>query len=152
MKKALLFLSVIFSLGFSEESFAQRCNQANSLVSVTKRKSGRTEYVIFTLKMPVTASTAVSNVSPPFTQDPSGNPVTIAGCKYKKVRFTNIIWQCTIAENFSSSTYLIRQVKKTGQFEGIIEYVIGYRCNATSVVSYDYIEGAYKKFVVRLKY
>jgi hypothetical protein len=147
-----LILFTFLSVLLFQETFAQKCNQPNSLVSVTKRKSGRTEYVIFNLKNPATTTPAVSTVSPPFTEDPSGKKLTIRGCKYKKVRFDNVVWTCTVSEQLSRTTYLISQVKKTGQFEGLIEYVIGYRCSTKSVVSYSYDDGPYKKFVVRLKY
>ena len=148
--KPILF--TFLSLFLLTETFSQNCNQPNSLVSVSKRKSGRTEYVIFSLKKPATTSPAVSTVSPPFAEDGSGNTITIAGCKYKKVRFENIVWTCTISNQFAASTYLVRQVRKIGQFEGLIEYVIGYRCNTKSVVSYSYDDGSLKKFVVRFKY
>ena len=151
MKK--IFLSAVFMaiLLIADDVIAQNCSQPNSLTSVTKRKSGRTEYIIFDLKRPTNVSPTVQPAKPPFTEDPSGKTLTIKGCRYKKVRFNDLVWQCTISENFSNSTYLIQQVKKTGQFEGIIEYVIVYRCNTRSITSYSYNEGSLKKFVVRLK-
>ena len=134
------------------DSYAQNCSETNSLISVRKRKTGRTEYVIFTLKNPVTASTIMSNANPPFHADGSGNVVTVTGCKYKKVKINPVVWTCKVVESFAATTYLIRQVKSIGQFEGTIEYIIGYRCNTKSIVSYSYEDGDFKKYVVRLKY
>src|SRR5438128_625311 len=90
------------------ETFSQKCNEPNSLVSVSKRRSGRTEYVIFNLKNPATTSPAVSTVSPPFKEDPTDKKLTISGCKYKKVKFENIVWTCTVSNQLTSPTYLIK--------------------------------------------
>ncbi|HEX8460974.1 MAG TPA: hypothetical protein VF623_06075 [Segetibacter sp.] len=143
--------ATVVSLFISLTTAAQ-CNEANSIVNVSKRKTGRTEFVIFTIKKPSTVLTAVENVTPPFTEDPSGNTVAIGGCKYKKVRFKNVAWQCRIPLQITTGSYLVNSIKKTSQFEGIIEFIIGYKCNTTSVETYSYTEGDYKKFVVRFKY
>jgi hypothetical protein len=148
MKLILTFVAILFAT----ESYSQACSEPNSLVSVRKRKSGRTEYVIFTMKNPVTATTTTSNATPPFHADGSGNIVNVRGCRYKKVKFESIEWTCKVRELFSGATYLVRQVKSLGQFEGQIEYVIGYRCNTQSVVSYSYQDGGMTKYVVRLRY
>ena len=148
MKVVLSFLFILLGA----ELFAQNCNEANSLLSVKKRKAGRTEYVIFSLKNPVTATIKMSDAKRPFYQEASGAPIKISGCKFKKITFTSIGWQCKVQENFSSSTYLIRQVRIVEQFEGIINYVVGYRCNTKSIISYNYDDGDTKKYVVRLKY
>lgn len=147
MKSVLILLSLFISM----ESFSQYCSEANSLVSVRKRKAGSTEYVIFNLKNPATTTSEVTDATPPFTADGSGNTVNVTGCKFKRVKFSSITWTCQTRLNLSSSTSLIRQVKRLGQFEGQIEYIIGYRCNAQNIVSYSYDDGDLKKFVVRFK-
>ena len=148
MKIILLFLLLLLT---GSEALSQNCNKPNSLISVTKRKSGKTEYVIFNLKKPVTSTPALSTVSPPFTKDGSGNKLTIKGCRYKQVKFENIDWMCTITNQLNAYTYYINQVKKTGQFEGVITYIIGCSCNTKSVVSYSYDDRDIMKFVVRFK-
>jgi hypothetical protein len=146
--KLLLFVFVIV---FSNEIFAQNCNEPNALVSVRKRKTGHTEYVIFTLQNPVTATNTITGATPPFTQDPSGQTVHVSGCRYKKVSFRDIVWTCKVKE-IMSNTYLVKQVKNIGQFEGHIDYVIGYKCSTKSVVHYQYTTGNLTKLVVRLRY
>lgn len=147
MKIIITFLSLLFI----SEAFSQNCSEPNSITSIKKRKAGNTEYVIFTMKNPVTAKHAVTDAKPPFTQDGSGNTVYVKGCKFKQVKFNDVVWTCKIPMVTSGSTYLIRDVKSTGQLEGVISYVIGYRCTAKSVVSYDYEDGDNYKLVLRLK-
>ena len=144
-------LALLLTLCLCTETFSQSCDEANSLVSVRKRKTNRTEYVIFTLKNPVTSTTTIIDAQPPFVQDGSGVTVQISGCKYKQVVFKNIVWTCK-TNIIPGSTYLIRQIKSTGQLEGVISYVIGYRCAALHVTNYEYQDGDYKKVVVRVKY
>ncbi len=145
-----LFLLVIAIL-LCTEIFAQNCNESNALLSVRKRKTEHTEYVIFTLQNPVTATHTISAATPPFTQDPSGQTIHVSGCRYKKVSFRDIVWTCKVNE-IIGNTYLVRQVKNIGQFEGHIDYVIGYRCSARSVINYQYTIGNLTKLVVRLRY
>ena len=145
-----LIISLAFIFLFAK-GYGQNCSQANSLISIRKKKIGNADYVIFTLKLPVTATTSVAAATPPFIQDGSGNTITILGCAYKKVTFNNVVWTCK-TKMFSSSTQFVQKVKNIGQFEGIISYVIGYKCTANSVVSYSYATGQYQKFVVRFKH
>ncbi len=147
-------MKLIFTLAFVSffvQGYSTPCNQSNSLISVKKKKIGNADYVIFTLKLPVTATNSMTSATPPFIQDGSGATITIAGCAYKKVTFNNIVWTCK-TKIISHSTQFVQKVKNIGQFEGIISYVIGYKCTANSVVSYSYIAGSYQKFVVRFKH
>ena len=146
MKTILCLLSAILLI----ECSAQNCNEANSLLSVRKRKVGSTEYVIFTLMKPATSLVEVTDAQPPFIQDGSGQTVHVSGCKFKKITFKNIVWTCK-TKIISGSTSLVKQVKNIGQLEGIISYIIGYRCNTKSIVNYDYDDGDKKKVVVRLR-
>lgn len=146
MKLLILSLLVFTCL----QGYSQTCNEANSLFSVRKRRVGKTEYVIFTLMKPVNAKRNVIDDEPPFIEDPSGETVTVRGCKFKRVKFENIIWMCTSKMIFGS-TSLVKQVRRIGQFEGQIEYIIGYSCQAKSVVHYEYDDGNKRKLVVRIK-
>lgn len=147
----LLFSILLVFISFN--TFATFCNTAGSLVSVKKTKSGRTEYVIFTIKKPTNVKTTVSNATPPFIEDASGNTLTIQGCKYKQLVLNGVDWTCTIHEYLSNATSLIRQVKRTGQFEGVISYVVGYKCSpASKFVFYSYPAGGYMKYVMRFSY
>lgn len=153
MKKVFPYIFSVLLLFISLNTFATFCNTAGSLVSVKKTKSGHTEYVIFTIKKPTNVKTTVSNATPPFIEDASGNTLTIQGCKYKQLVLNGVDWTCTIHEYLSNATSLIRQVKRTGQFEGVISYVVGYKCNpASKFVFYSYSAGAYMKYVMRFRY
>lgn len=146
MKTILCLLSVFLAF----ECSAQSCNEANSLLSVRKRKVGSTEYIIFTLMKPSATSVQETDAQPPFIQDGSGQTVHVNGCKFKKVTFKNVMWTCK-TKIISGSTHLVKQVKNIGQFEGIISYIIGYSCNTKSIVNYDYDDGDKKKVVLRLR-
>ena len=146
MKTILCLLSAILLI----ECSAQNCNEANSLLSVRKRKVGLTEYVIFTLMKPATSLVEVTDAQPPFIQDGSGQTVHVSGCKFKKITFKNIVWTCK-TKIISGSTSLVKQLKNIGQLEGIISYIIGYSCNTKSIVNYDYDDGDKKKVVLRLR-
>ena len=146
MKTILCLLSVFLLI----ECSAQNCNEANSLLSVRKRKVGSTEYVIFTLMKPATSSVEVTDTQPPFIQDGSGQTVHVSGCKFKKITFKNIVWTCK-TKIISGSTSLVKQVKNIGQLEGIISYIIGYRCNTKSIVNYVYDFGDKRKIVLRVR-
>ena len=145
--KPIITLLLIFLF---TQCYAQNCDEPNSLISVRKRKSGKTEYAIFTLKKAVIANNTITDAQPPFIQDGSGNTINVSGCKYKQLTFKNLVWTCKSKEIWGTTT-IIRQVKHIGQFEGVITYVIGYRCTAKSVADYEYYDGDYKKVVVRIK-
>ena len=146
MKTILCLLSAFLLI----ECSAQNCNEANSLLSVRKRKVGSTEYIIFTLMKPSITSVEVIDAQPPFIQDGSGQTVHVSGCKFKKITFKNIVWTCKTTV-ISGSTSLVKQVKNIGQLEGIISYIIGYSCKTKSIVNYVYDFGDKRKIVLRVR-
>ena len=145
--KLFIFSLLVFTF---LESYSQTCNESNSILSVRKRKVGKTEYVIFTLKKPVKAQIEVDDDQPPFIEDASGETIKVRGCKFKRVKFGNVIWTCQ-SKMISATTNLIKQVKIIGQFEGQIVYIIGYSCEAKSIVHYEYDDGNKRKIVMRIK-
>lgn len=138
-----------FVLVLSGLVYAAPCTAPGSIKKVKKTRNATHEFVVFDVVMPPNPNYTVSSTNPPFIEDPSGNPISIVGPNYRKIRFTGVNWMCTIAQNFTTSTVTIKGVKKTGQFEGIVEYVIGYR-NPSSryVTTYYYDVGPIRKVVL----
>jgi len=146
-----------FTLGvlllLSSLAYAQPCTDPGSILSVKNSSAGSYEYVTFRLKRPLNSGYgySVSTVTGSFTEQPSGNPVTITGPKYKRIRFKSITWMCTIAETFSLPKTAIKAIKKLEQHEGIVVYVVGYR-NASTYISTSSINvGSIRKVVMKFR-
>jgi hypothetical protein len=91
-------------------------------------------------------------VAPPFTEDPSGNPVSVAGSKFTEVTFQSVYWMCEIAERFHLPKRAIKGIKQTGQFEGVVSYVIGRRASSHYISNYSYNSGpGYRSIVIKFK-
>jgi len=75
----------------------------------------------------------------------------IKGNFFKSIVFRDVAWMCEIAENFSAPTSTIMAVKKIEQFEGQVEYVIGYRTRSKFVSSYVTGTGSSRKVVLKFK-
>ena len=131
-------------------AFATNCNLPNSIVRISNSASGGFEYVKFKFKKPPSAPAfTVSNVLPPFTEDPSGNSVTVPGAHWTQIRFDNVEWMCTIPK-FIKIKPAVKAVKNIGQFEGQITYVIG-RSAASHYISTQTINaGAFT--IIRVKF
>ena len=90
------FVITAISFGFMllvlSVSSSQACTDPGSIVSVKNTTGGNFEYVTFMIKKPLNSGYgyAVTTATGPFTEQPSGNPVTITGPKYKKIRFKGI--------------------------------------------------------------
>ena len=116
----------IFGL-LSEGSFAAPCTAPHSIKNVRNSSpAGRYEHVIFQIVGSPNLPFVVSAASPPFIADPSGLPVAVKGKKFEKIRFSKVFWTCEIKESFSLPKTAIKDIKKLGQFEGVVEYVVGY--------------------------
>lgn len=143
---ALGVLLILASVNFSAP-----CTAANSIKSVKNTSIGNYEYVVFNLVKPVTATFTVTTATPPFEEDPSGDPVTVAGSKFRQIRLDIVFWTCEIDENFSLPRTAIKGIGKTSQFEGVVSYVVGYRNASKFVSAYSYDAGSIKKVVMRFK-
>ena len=144
-------LGIIFLL--STPGFSSPCTAAGSIVSVRNTSVGQYEYVRFKVKLPVNAgfNFAVSTATPPFIQDPSGNTITVSGSKFKKIRFENVFWTCTISEQFSLPKTAIKGIKQISQFEGIVEYVIGRRKASLYIATTSITSGGFKWIKMKFK-
>jgi hypothetical protein len=121
-------------------------------MSVTITSLGKYEYVIFNLKKPLNSgfSYSVSTVSPPFVEE-SGATITIAGNKFRKIRFTNVTWTCLISEAFSLPKPAIKGLARTEQFEGTVSYTVGYRNSSAYIKTYAYNAGSIRKVVMMFR-
>ncbi|HKR01048.1 MAG TPA: hypothetical protein VJT09_10265 [Pyrinomonadaceae bacterium] len=136
----------------SGPAFSQACTSPGSIVSVKNTRIGNREYVIFNLKKPTSATYTVTTETGPFVEDPSENPVTVAGSKFKMIRFQGVFWTCSINEIFSLPKPIIKDIKSTSQFEGTIEYVIGYRNPPPKyITTYTYDVLSIRKVVMMFK-
>jgi hypothetical protein len=150
----LLILSLaILAAGFSAAAAAV-CSEPGALSRVRNRAplTGAYEYVVFNfIKPPSVPAYAVTTATPPFVEDPSGNPVTVAGDGFVMVRFQGIVWTCEIEEIFSVPKTAIKDVKGISQFEGIVEYVVGHGAAARYAGTYTYDAGGIRKIVLRFR-
>jgi hypothetical protein len=127
---------------------AQQCVDPNSLLKYKNSRIGPNEYVIFIFKRPTSFTYSVNTCTPPFISAQSGEPVTVAGDKFKKINFSNVVWMCQSVNNISLySGGKVKGVSCIEQFEGEISYVVGYRSNVTYRGTYYYNSGN-KKYVV----
>ena len=132
---------------------AAPCDEPNAIAKVRNRApAGAYEYVVFDfIKPPAAPNFSVTTVSPPFTEDPSDRPITIAGARFKQIRFDSVVWTCEIAEAFALPRRAIKGIARTGQFEGVISYVVGYRRASRFAGYYSYDAGRYLKIVLKFR-
>ena len=137
----------------STVAYAQPCTDPSSIISVSNTSAGSFEYVTFRLQKPLNAGYgySVATVHGPFAEEPSDNPVTIVGPRYKRIRFKGITWMCTIAENFSLPKTAIKAIKGLEQHEGIVVYVVGYRSASTYVSTSTVNAGSIRKVIMKFK-
>jgi hypothetical protein len=113
-------------------ALAQPCPSDGSLQSITYQKTGGNEYLTFKFKTTCTTPT-LSITHPPFTEDPTGNTITVAGSKFIEILFMSLEWTCAVPlyklSPITTSSKL-RAIKKTGQFEGVFTYVLGLKNTA----------------------
>jgi hypothetical protein len=129
------------------------CNEPNAILRVRNTAIGVNEYVVFKFKKPPTMpNVSVIAARPPFTQDGSGEPVTVGGALFTQVTFRGVVWTCKIAEEFHLPRAGIKDIKSIGQFEGIITYVIGRRATWHYRATYSYDSpGGVRSIVVKYR-
>jgi len=146
-----IVLGVLLML--SSLAAAQPCTDPGSILSVKNSVVGNYEYVTFRLKRPLNSGYghSVSTVTGPFTEEPSGNPVTITGPRYKRIRFKGISWMCEIGESLALPKTAIKGVKRLEQHEGIVVYVVGYRLASTYISTKTVNVGSIRKVIMKFK-
>ncbi|HWM25736.1 MAG TPA: hypothetical protein VNP98_13015 [Chthoniobacterales bacterium] len=153
MKIILIIIAALAapSSMLAQSAFASPCGAPRSIKRITNTHIGKYEYVEFEVRRPPNPQYSVTTVTPPFTHDGSGDTITVAGNKFKQIRFTGVMWACKINETFSLPKTAIKGIKSTGQFEGVVTYVIGYRTASTYLNTYHYDVGSIRKVVMRFK-
>jgi hypothetical protein len=151
-----VLLTIIAALAGSssmlgQSAFSTPCGAPGSIKRVTNTRIGDYEYVVFDVRRPPNPTYSVTTVMPPFTADGSGDPVSVAGNKFKQITFTHVMWMCGINHVFSLPQTAIKDVKGTGQWEGVVSYVVGYRTASTYLGSYHYDVGSIRKVVMRFR-
>jgi hypothetical protein len=146
---AIALCAVVFA--FSSVAMAQmpNCNEPGSIMRVTKSRSGKFELVTFELKAN-DPNYEVKNAKPPFQMYGDEKTVRIKGNAFKSIVFRDVAWQCKIRENFSAKTTTVQGIKNIEQFEGQVEYIIGYSNRSKFVSSYVYGVGS-SKVVLKFK-
>lgn len=127
------------------------CRDNGELRSVTKARSGGFETVTFEFVgsgLPDKAE--VRDARPPI-QNYGGENLRMKGKAFKTVFFALVPWMCKVRESFGTSTSTIRDIRQTEQFEGHIEYAIGYSSKAKFVGKSTVRERRRTKFIVRFK-
>lgn len=151
MRKSLFALLAVLSC--VETAQAAPCTEPGSIARVRNTVKGHYEYVIFTLRKPPNRPAfEVQAVLPPFVEDGSGKELAIAGSSFTEVKFRNVFWMCSIAEHFTLPSLAVTDIKRTGQFEGIVTYVIGTNRAAHFVAVYSYnARPGYRNVVVKFR-
>ena len=153
MRKLSLFTLSSALLFAPSLALAAACGPSGAVTRVKNTSGGAFEYVIFKFhKPPTVPAYTVKAVTGPFTEDPSGNPVVIAGAKFTEVRFDGVFWMCSITENLNLPKTAIKGVKNIGQFEGVVTYIIGRRAASHYISNYSYDSGpGYRSIVIKFK-
>jgi hypothetical protein len=146
---ALAACAVIFVFSSFAKAQMPNCSEPGSILRVTKSRSGNFELVTFELKAN-DPNYEVKNAKPPFYDYSGDNKLRIKGKVFKSIVFRDVAWQCKIRENFSAATSTVMGIKNVEQFEGQVEYVIGYSAKAKFVSSYAYGIGS-TKVVLKFK-
>ncbi|HPY39539.1 MAG TPA: hypothetical protein PLM98_03380 [Thiolinea sp.] len=148
----LLILALMASALIPTATQAATCTAANSITNISNTSpTGLYEYVIFDLKTH-TPSYNVASKTGPFTFDPSDDPVPVTGVKFKQITFPSVYWMCSIPESFSLPKTQVKDVKRTGQFEGVVSYVVGYQTASKYVTTYHYpVTSTRSKVVMKFK-
>jgi hypothetical protein len=135
----------------AQSAFATPCGAAGSIKKITNTHIGNYEYVVFDVRRPPNPTYSVTTVMPPFTHDASGDPVPVAGNRFKQIRFTHVMWMCGINHVFYLPQTAIKDIKSTGQWEGVVTYVVGYRTASTYLGTYHYDVGTIRKVVMQFR-
>jgi hypothetical protein len=121
-----LSLSVLAMLALSVAAQAANCTAPNAIVKVSHSKLGPWEFVDFYLQQPVTGTVAVSApTGPNFTEDPSGNIIVVPGNRWTEVTFSSTDWMCSTPTLLNLPNPIVKSIKQTERFEGMVSYVIG---------------------------
>ncbi len=147
----IILAACVMLFVFSSLTFAQgKCTEPGSIKRVTKTRSGNFEYVTFEV-LSAGPTYEVKNAKRPFQMYGDEKILRIKGNFFKSIVFRDVYWMCEIAENFSAATSNIMAVKMIEQFEGQVEYIIGYRTRAKYVGVSMTGTGSSRKVVLKFR-
>ena len=153
MRNKLLILgtSCAFLMIFALSSVAQsKCTESGSIRSVTKARSGGFETVTFDVQS-AKPDYEVTTQKAPF-QDYSGDKtIRIKGPYYKSIYFKSVNWTCNIVENLKAPTTNVAGVKNIEQFEGYVNYIVGFRKKGSYVGTTKTTTGNRTKVVLKFR-
>lgn len=154
MKNKLIIIATVCSsiLVFSMTGIAQGpCKETGAVKSVTKARSGNFETVTFEIvgnTLPQFVD--IRNEKPPI-EDYGGENLHMRGPYFKIVNLRMVPWTCKIRENTGARTTTITGVKQTEQFEGHVEYAIGYTKRSKYVGKTTIIGRKTSKVIVKFR-
>jgi len=149
-RKIVIAIGAVFWLaGLS--SAQDRCTEAGSIRSVKNTSIGRFEYVVFDVIRPNEPTYTVETRRPPFTDYPGEETYKIKGNKFKVIVFRSVNWMCDSRQRFRLPGQAIRGIRNLYAFEGISEYVVGYRSRSRYVGTYHYDVGSIRKVVMKFR-
>lgn len=153
MKIILIIIAALASSSsvLAQSAFSTPCGAPGSIERITNTHIGNYEYVVFDVRRPPNPHYLVTTVMPPFTQDGSGDSVSVSGNKFKQIRFTGVMWMCGINHVLYLPQTAIKGIKSTGQWEGVVTYVVGYRTASTYLGTYYYDVGTIRKVVMQFR-
>ncbi len=146
--KFAVTLGVIFFL--STVGVSQTCTETGSIKKVTNTSIGNYEYVIFDFIQESAPDYEVSTASKPFTDYSGDETIAVRGNKFKKIVFKSFYWMCETPIKTTTRT-AVKDVKELWRFEGIAEYVVGFRTNSRYIATYHYNVGSITKVVIKFR-
>ena len=88
-------------------------------------KHGDYDRIVFEYSGTVLPALEISAVTPPFTHDPSGLPLTVAGTSFLRIRLEGVKSGVSLRTNYLVSFPALTQVKEQGDFEAIQSWITG---------------------------
>ncbi len=150
VKTKLILLSAVCFLFVGSSAAQQNCTEDGSIKRIVKARSGNFETVTFEFNGIEAPTPEVKTVRPPF-EDYGGNRVRVSGRYFKSVNFRSVNWTCRIRESLRAATTNVAGVKNTEQFEGHVEYIVGYRKRSSYVGSSSFRSGKLHKVVLKFR-
>lgn len=131
--------------------YSQKCTEEGSIRNITNSGIGKFEYVVFNFNNTAEAPDfSVETASRPFEDYSGDETINVKGNKFKKIVFRSINWTCQ-TQNQTRSKTAVKDVKELWTFEGIAEYVVGFRTNSRYITTYHYKADNLTKVVMKFR-
>lgn len=153
MRKTFLVIGSAFALllALAFTGHAQgNCKEDGSIRSVTKARDANFETVTFDVQS-ASPDYEVKTEKPPFQEYGSEKTIRIKGPHYKSVYFKSVMWTCNIVERTKAATTNVAAVRNIEQFEGYVNYIIGYKKKGSYVGTTKTTTGNRTKIVVKFR-